>query len=282
MISAENAGKRGKPRRKIDPDNGRISRGYETSETSTLKNQFLVGLIHELRGPLTSITGFSDLLVQGRGGALAEAQQTLVEGIRTASKQLRWLVNDILDLARIKAGRLELDPEDFFLAPVLHETGFAMTPLTLPKRIDVTTVIQPRLGVHADRVRVQQILCNLLGNAVKFTPTGGRIAINARALQGFACVSVQDTGVGIAAKDQARIFQAFGQVKAMNGGKNEGSGLGLTLAKLLVELQGGHIWVESELGRGSRFSFTLPLRHEKRHPGCVARDTWPKGRSRAT
>ena len=223
-----------------------------------LEDILLASLVHELRAPLNSIVGFSDLLAQGEGGPLTRVQRQHVETIRASSRLLLRLVNDILNLSKIEAGRLELDCEDFFLAPTVGRVVSAMTHLAAEKKIRISTRIQSQLVVRADPVRVEQILYNLLSNAVKFTPPGGRITIEGRHLEGLARLSVRDTGVGIASKNQTLVFGPFQQVGTAQE-KEEGTGLGLAVTKRLVELQGGGIWVTSELGQGSEFTVTLPL-----------------------
>jgi len=231
-----------------------------------LEDILLASLVHELRAPLNSIVGFSDLLAQGEGGRLTRVQRHHAETIRASARLLVRLVNDILNLSKIEAGRLELDCEDFFLAPTVGKVVSAMTLLAAEKKIRVLTRVQSQLVVHADQVRVEQILYNLLSNAVKFTPPGGRIAIEGRQLEGLARLSVRDTGVGIASKDQTLVFDPFQEVGTVQG-TQEGTGLGLAVTKRLVELQGGGIWVTSELGQGSEFTVTLPL--GRAAPGLV-------------
>ncbi|HYT62458.1 MAG TPA: ATP-binding protein [Gemmatimonadales bacterium] len=227
------------------------------------KDQFLSNISHELRTPLNSIIGFTDLLLtQDLGGPPLSAQQRdFLETVARNGRQLLELINELLDLQRIAAGRMDLKPEDVELAPLLTEAaGSVHAQVEKHRHALVVTPPAQDLRVHADRGRVRQVLLNLLSNAIKFTPDGGRITLAAAPVNGGAeaRIAVSDTGIGIAAEDQAKLFKEFSQLDATASRKYEGTGLGLALSRRLVELQGGAIGVESEMGKGSTFWFTLP------------------------
>ncbi|HZR99073.1 MAG TPA: response regulator [Chloroflexota bacterium] len=225
------------------------------------KSEFLAAMSHELRTPLNSIIGFSDLLLDEAGDDPATARRRrYVSYIHDSGRHLLSLVNDILDLAKVEAGRMELHATTFDVATSLRAVEAVTRPLTEQKQLALTTDVAPGVTtLHADEGKFKQVLYNLLANAVKFTPEGGRVAILARLAKGALEVTVADTGIGIAPADHERIFEEFQQVDGAVGRRHDGTGLGLALTRRLVELQGGRIWVESALGAGSRFTFTVPL-----------------------
>jgi signal transduction histidine kinase/CheY-like chemotaxis protein len=234
-------------------------RNREVERATQLKSKFLASMSHELRTPLNAIVGFSDLLAEQTAGPLNDKQNRFVHHIKQGSAHLLQLINDILDLSKIEAGQLEFHCEPFQIAEALPEVLSTIRPLAMAKHITVQEKIESDLGVFADRVRFKQILYNLLSNAVKFTPKDGRIDIECHENGGAVCVSVADTGIGIRPEDQKLVFEEFRQVEVSKGSTQEGTGLGLAITKRLVEQQGGKISLESELGKGSRFSVTLPL-----------------------
>jgi signal transduction histidine kinase len=227
------------------------------------KDQFLSNISHELRTPLNSIIGFTDLLLTQDlgGGALSDQQRDFLETVARNGRHLLELINELLDLQRIAAGRMDLRPEPVEVAVLLAESA-ASVQAQVQKHRHALVVEQPPadLRVLVDRGRVRQVLLNLLSNAIKFTPDGGRIRVQAAAANGGAAarVAVIDTGIGIAPDDQAKLFQEFVQLDASASRKYEGTGLGLALSRRLIELHGGAIGVESEMGKGSTFWFTLP------------------------
>jgi signal transduction histidine kinase len=234
------------------------------------KDQFLSNISHELRTPLNSIIGFTDLLLTqelggvGGGPALSEQQRDFLETVARNGRQLLELINELLDLQRIAAGRMELKPEDVELGGLLAEAAGTVQAQVQQHRHALTVTPPPaNLRIHADRGRVRQVLLNLLSNAIKFTPDGGRITVVAAPVNGgeAARIAVTDTGIGIAPEDQPKLFREFSQLDGSASRKYEGTGLGLALSRRLVELQGGAIGVESELGKGSTFWFTLPQAH---------------------
>ena len=225
------------------------------------KSELLANMSHELRTPLNAVIGFSELLLERMAGELNEKQVEYLHDIRAAGRHLLSLVNDILDLSKVEAGRMELELTRFNLRLLLEDSLTLMRERATRNQLTLSLVADERLSdVVGDERKVKQILLNLLSNAVKFTPPKGQIGVKVRLAGDAVEVSVSDTGTGIPPEDQAAIFEEFRQVRGASGRTTEGTGLGLTLVKKFVELHGGRIWVESELGKGSTFTFTLPLR----------------------
>jgi PAS domain S-box-containing protein len=233
-------------------------RNREVERATHLKSKFLASMSHELRTPLNAIVGFSDLLAEETPGALNPKQKRFIGHIKQGSTHLLQLINDILDLSKIEAGQLELHREEFLVQHALPEVLSTIDPLAMAKNIQVKQSVQSRSLVKADRVRFKQILYNLLSNAVKFTPQGGQIEIECIDDWDFVSVSVSDTGIGIRPEDQPVVFEEFRQVEGNRDNTQQGTGLGLAITKRLVEQQGGRISLESQLGKGSRFTFTIP------------------------
>jgi PAS domain S-box-containing protein len=231
----------------------------ELERANRLKTEFLASMSHELRTPLHTIIGFSELLAEELEGPLNQKQQRFVEHIHKDSLHLLELINDILDISKIEAGRLELRPEAFDFTALVAESLASVRSLAEAKAHTLETALDVPTAVEADRLRIKQVLVNLLSNAIKFTPEGGRIRVEARVQDVFIAVSVSDTGVGIPVQEQDFIFDKFHQVGATTKGIREGTGLGLAITKRLVEQHGGTIRVESLPQRGSTFLFTLPL-----------------------
>jgi len=229
----------------------------EIERGSKFKDQFLSTMSHELRTPLNAVLGFSDLLTEERYGPLNERQQRYVAHIHTGGKHLLTLINDILDLSKIEAGRLQLAIENVSLKTSFAEVLDTMRPLADKKSHSLVSNTAAELSVLADSTRLKQVLMNLIGNAVKFTPEGGRIELAARKTGDVVRLEVRDTGAGIPPEEQERIFEAFYRLR-QTGKVIEGTGLGLAITQRLVELQGGKLGLESELGKGSCFFFTLP------------------------
>jgi PAS domain S-box-containing protein len=240
-------------------------RNREVERANRLKSEFLASMSHELRTPLHTIIGFSELLAEGMEGPLNEKQARFVRHVHQDALHLLELINDILDLSKIEAGRLELQLDSFDSREVINDALGAIHPLAESKHIVTTNRIGESLRIFADRVRFREILNNLLSNAVKFTPDGGNVWIEREpAPEGMVCFSIGDTGIGIAADDQDAVFDTFRQVGSTTRGVREGTGLGLAIVKRLVEMHGGEIRLESEVGKGSRFSFTMPVTHVAR------------------
>ena len=234
------------------------SRNREIERANRLKSEFLARMSHELRTPMNAIMGFSDLLAEEAEGPLSDAYKTFVRHIRNGASHLLALINDVLDLSKIEAGRIELRPEEFRAADALEEVLPVIRPLAEVKRIRIDSQLDENTLILADRTRFKQILYNLLSNAVKFTPEGGRVWIEAVPGDGRLSLTVGDTGMGIPQAEQQAVFEEFYQVGTTTKGVKEGTGLGLAITKRLVELHGGEIEVVSEPGQGSRFTFTLP------------------------
>jgi signal transduction histidine kinase len=242
----------------------------ELDQASKLKDQFLANMSHELRTPLNSVIGFSDLLLDmlAHTGPDVATQRDYLETIARNGRHLLDLINELLDLSKIAAGRMELRLEPLDLQALLREAADTVR-AQLEARKHKLAIEPPRehLLVQADRGRLRQVLLNLLSNAIKFTTDGGRIAISARLEEaGFVRIAVSDSGIGIASEDQGKLFQEFVQLDASASRRYEGTGLGLALSKRLVELQGGRIGVDSELGKGSTFWFTLPRADSRPEP----------------
>jgi signal transduction histidine kinase len=225
------------------------------------KSEFLANMSHELRTPLNAIIGFSEVLGEKYFGELNEKQGEYVDDILSSGRHLLSLINEILDLSKVEAGRMELELAKFDLPLAIENARTFVRERATKHGIRLDLTVDERLGEFmGDERKIKQILLNLLSNAVKFTPEGGRIGISARQADGAVEISVSDTGIGIAPEDQGRIFEEFRQVGGDYAHKKEGTGLGLTLAKKFVELHGGKIWVESEVGKGSKFTFALPTK----------------------
>jgi signal transduction histidine kinase/DNA-binding response OmpR family regulator len=230
----------------------------EVERASKFKDQFLSTMSHELRTPLNAVLGFSDLLADPRYGPLNERQQRYVNHIHTGGNHLLKLISDILDLSKIEAGRMEIVREDVAVAPMLSEVLNALQPLADKKSQRLVQQGEANLYARADATRFKQVLMNLVGNAIKFTPDGGRIELAARQAGGQVRVEVRDNGPGIPPEDQQRIFEAFYR-RAQAGVAIEGTGLGLAITERLVQMHGSQLQIESEPGKGTCFHFSLPL-----------------------
>jgi signal transduction histidine kinase len=225
------------------------------------KSEFLANMSHELRTPLNAVIGFSEVLLERMFGEVNEKQEEYLQDILSSGKHLLSLINDILDLSKIEAGRMELEALPFDLPAALDNALTLIKERAARNSIGLAVHVDPRIGeVVADERKVKQVLLNLLSNAVKFTPEGGTITMTAILNGGMVEISVADTGIGIAPEDQAAVFEEFRQVGTDYARKREGTGLGLALARRLVELHGGALTLQSELGKGSTFTFTIPVR----------------------
>ncbi|MDP9321809.1 MAG: GAF domain-containing protein [Chloroflexota bacterium] len=232
----------------------------ELAAASRHKSEFLANMSHELRTPLNAIIGFSDVLEQRLFGELNERQADYTRDIASSGRHLLDLVNEILDLSKVEAGRMELEPSEFALADTIRGAVAFVRERAAAHGIALAADLPDDLGtVVADERKVRQVLLNLLSNAVKFTPDSGTIGVHAWRSDSEVEVSVRDTGIGIAPEDQDKVFDEFQQVGKPSDRSREGTGLGLTLAKRFIELHGGRIWIESEVGKGTTFTFAIPV-----------------------
>jgi len=238
-----------------------VTANVELERANRLKSEFLANMSHELRTPLNAVNGFSELLIEGIHGPLTAKQRRYVENILGSGRHLLQLINDILDLSKIEAGRMEVFPEDFSFRQVLDNATNVVQPLAQRKGLEIEVQIDPAIDkVRLDPGKTRQVLYNLLSNAVKFTDSGKVTVTAAPGDEAEIELVVADTGIGIRSEDQSRIFREFEQVDGSHSRRYEGTGLGLALTRKLVEIQGGSIRLESEVGRGSRFIVRLPVR----------------------
>jgi signal transduction histidine kinase len=239
--------------------NDELSRLYCELETASRhKSEFLANMSHELRTPLNAIIGFSQVMRERMVGDLTAKQEEYLDDVLSSGNHLLSLINDVLDLSKVEAGQVELEIAPFSMREALERGVVMVSEGARRDGVQVTLATDPEVNViEGDERRIRQVIFNMLSNAIKFTPAGGSVGVTSARLDGEVRVSVADTGPGIAAEDQERIFEEFQQTDL--GAQREGTGLGLALSKRLIELHGGRIWVESELGKGSTFVFALPL-----------------------
>jgi signal transduction histidine kinase len=231
----------------------------QLEEASQHKSQFLANMSHELRTPLNAILGYTELMADGAYGEPSEKMLGILKRLEANGRHLLGLINDVLDLSKIEAGQLVLELSDYSMQDIVQTVRSTLEPLAADKKIALKVEMPSKLPAgRGDGRRLTQVLINLLGNAIKFTDAG-EVAIKAEANNGLFQVSVCDTGPGISAADQAKLFQEFQQADNAITKKKGGTGLGLAISKRIIEMHGGKIWVESEPGRGSTFSFTLPV-----------------------
>jgi signal transduction histidine kinase len=244
--------------RNVDLVHALQARSAEVEVASRHKSEFLASMSHELRTPLNAVIGFSEVLLERMFGDLNDRQEDYLRDIWSSGKHLLELLNEILDLSKVEAGQMTLDPTEFSLQEALGH-GLALVRERAARHgirlgLEVAADVGP---VRADELRIKQVIVNLLSNAVKFTPDGGRVEVRARTEGSEVLVTVADTGTGVAAEDRERIFESF-QQGGRRASTTEGTGLGLTLSKRIVELHGGRIWVDSQMGVGSTFGFAIP------------------------
>jgi PAS domain S-box-containing protein len=233
----------------------------ELESASRHKSEFLANMSHELRTPLNAVIGFSEVLGERMFGELNDKQAEYVQDINASGTHLLSLINDILDLSKIEAGHMELELTHFHLPQAIENALVLVRERALRRGLTLEQSIDPGLGeLQGDERKIKQVLLNLLSNAIKFTPAGGRVAVRADRVDEHVEVVVSDTGVGIAPEHHEAVFEEFRQVGAAEK-RAEGTGLGLALARKFIELHGGRIWVKSQVGAGSTFTFTLPVRH---------------------
>ncbi len=229
----------------------------ELEAVSRHKSEFLANMSHELRTPLNAIIGFSEVLKDGLFGEMAPKQAEYMRDIHASGLHLLSLINDVLDLAKVEAGRMELSVTPFDMPTAIDNALLLMRERALRNGVKLSSQIEGEVGMFSgDERMIKQIMLNLLSNAVKFTPAGGTVAILAKPIENGVQVAISDTGIGIAKEEHAAIFQAFGQGEGGRASR-EGTGLGLTLVQRFVELHKGRIWLESEIAKGSTFFFTL-------------------------
>jgi signal transduction histidine kinase len=231
----------------------------QLEEASQHKSQFLANMSHELRTPLNAILGYTELMADGAYGEPSEKMLGILKRLEANGKHLLGLINDVLDLSKIEAGQLELELSDYCVQDIVQTVRSTLEPLAADKKLSFKLEMAPKLPPgRGDGRRLTQVLINLVGNAIKFTDAG-EVAIKAEANNGAFFVSVRDTGPGISAADQTRLFQEFQQADNAITKKKGGTGLGLAISKRIIEMHGGRIWVESQPGQGSTFTFTLPV-----------------------
>jgi len=240
---------------------GEKSRQLEVA--SQHKSQFLANMSHELRTPLNAILGYTELIVDGIYGDLPDKARATLDRIQSNGRHLLGLINDVLDLSKIEAGQLTLSLADYSIKDVVHNVYGAVESLATAKNLALKVELPKELPMaHGDERRLTQVLLNLVGNAIKFTDMG-EVAIKTSTTDGSFTVAVRDTGPGIAETDQGKIFEEFQQADSSPTKKKGGTGLGLAIAKRIIEMHGGRLWVESELGLGSTFCFTVPVKVER-------------------
>jgi signal transduction histidine kinase len=260
-VDVENRDELGALAANVNRTNDELRRLYaELEAASQHKSDFLANMSHELRTPLNAIIGFSQVLSEGMAGAVNEKQAEYLDDILSSANHLLALINDVLDLSKVEAGQVELEKAPFSLREALERGVVVVRERASDDGVSVALDADPDADVvDGDERRIQQVIFNLLSNAVKFTPVGGAVDVTSARVNGEVRVSVTDTGPGVASEDQERIFEQFQQAES-GLELREGTGLGLALSKRLVELHGGRLWLESELGKGSTFVFTLPAR----------------------
>jgi protein-histidine pros-kinase len=242
-------------------------KNFELQAAAESKNRFLANMSHELRTPLNGIIGFAEFLTDGRPGPLNMKQKEYLNDILNSGRHLLQLINDVLDLAKVEANKMELHPEKFMLRTAVAGVCAVANAIAQKKRIQVDVAVGEELGeVVLDAQRFKQILYNLLSNAIKFTDEGGRVSVEAKPFgNGNFILSVRDTGIGIPEKEFPRLFMEFEQLESGAARRYEGTGLGLALTRKIVEMQGGKIAVESEVGKGSIFTVILPIEAAELH-----------------
>jgi two-component system sensor histidine kinase/response regulator len=235
-------------------------KNIELQRASESKNRFLANMSHELRTPLNGMIGFAEFLVDGKPGTVNAKQTEYLEDILNSGKHLLQLINDVLDLAKVEAGKMELNPEEFCLGKAIEEVCSIAKPIAQKRSIHIEVHVAPEIdGVRLDQQKFKQVLYNLLSNAVKFSDDGGLVEVFATTEDEHCFrLLVRDTGIGIKPEDIQRLFKEFSQLDSGISRRHEGTGLGLALARRIVELQGGTIGVESEFGKGSGFTVVLP------------------------
>jgi signal transduction histidine kinase len=238
-------------------------KGRQLAEASQHKSQFLANMSHELRTPLNAILGYTELIIDGIYGETPDKAQTVLKRVESNGKHLLGLINDVLDLSKIEAGQLKLSLTDYSMKDVVYSVFSAVEPLATKKKLDFKVDVPPDMPPgYGDGQKLTQVLLNLAGNAIKFTDAG-EVVIKAAAVNGAFSVAIHDTGPGISAADQTKLFQQFQQADNSITKTKGGTGLGLAISKRIIEMHGGSISVDSSVGHGSTFTFTLPVKVER-------------------
>jgi signal transduction histidine kinase len=237
-------------------------------EVDRLKSEFISQVSHELRTPLTSIKGYIDNLRDGVAGVLEQRQQNYLDRMAKNADHLVHLINDLLDVSRVESGKMVLHVTSLSLRDLVADVIDNLRPIAAEKRLEVVfTEFARESEMRGDYGKLEQVIANLLTNAIKFTPPGGRITITMQRDERFLKTSIRDTGIGIPREKRSQIFERFYRIDQESPSKTNGTGLGLYIAKSLIEMHGGRIWVTSEIGKGSEFSFILPALGGDSHGG---------------
>ncbi|ABE51103.1 ATP-binding protein [Methanococcoides burtonii] len=237
-----------------------IQAKLDAEATNRTKSEFLANMSHELRTPLNSIIGFSELLLEKTIGDINNKQERYISNILTGGQHLLSLINEILDISKVESGKMELHYDEFAISSMISDIVILLNPLAITNRIEIITDIDKRLSlINADKIKIKQILYNLLSNAIKFTNENGTISIEAIFDDKLMQICIKDNGIGIEKENIEKLFQPFQQIDSAASRKYQGTGLGLALVKNFVEMHGGNIWVDSEMGKGSAFTFTIPI-----------------------
>jgi signal transduction histidine kinase len=238
-------------------------KGREIQLANKHKSEFLANMSHELRTPLNAILGYTELIIDNIYGDVPEMIQEVLERVAKNGRHLLNLINDVLDLSKIEAGRLSLSLDDYSIQDIIQTVFTSVKPLAVEKNLDLKMAVSEVLKTgKGDEQRIAQVILNLLGNAIKFTEQG-KVEVAATVSNETFLISVSDTGPGLSETDQKNIFDEFRQADGSSTRAKGGTGLGLSISKKIVEMHGGRIWVDSSLGKGSTFSFTLPIRVER-------------------
>ena len=238
-------------------------KGREIEIANKHKSEFLANMSHELRTPLNAILGYTELIIDNIYGDVPEKIREVLERVEKNGRHLLNLINDVLDLSKIEAGRLTLSLNEYSMQDIIQTVLTSVEALAADKNLDLNVKIRGALNTgQGDEQRIAQVILNLLGNAIKFTEHG-KVEVEASISNESFLVSITDTGPGLSERDQKKIFEEFRQADASSTRVKGGTGLGLSISKKIVELHGGRIWVDSSLGKGSTFSFTLPIRVNK-------------------
>lgn len=241
-------------------ENIHIRAEKDAEPTNMAKNGFIINMSHELRTPLNSVIGFSDLLLEGAFGPLNTRQSKYVNNILISGKNLLEIINNLLDISRLEAGDRKLNYEEIDIASLIGDVRMSLISLASHKKISLEVKVDTSLeNIRADRTKLRQILYNLMNNAIKFTPDKGRVIVSACKEKGELEIKVSDNGIGLSKENNEKIFMPFTQADSSTARRYGGTGLGLYIVKNFIDIHGGKIWVDSEVGKGSTFVFTLPI-----------------------